>query len=249
MLRKVLIAAFIAFLAAPPANAATFIVNFADPLAEAIGNDFASQLKSALGEAAGDPLLYAAAGSSLILSGPATVDFWYLGSESRYSDYFALSTDGIGYLYRGEGAVALSYSRGIDGLDGGYFGDSAKYIGAMTYASGGSFNSGGALQRLIAFRSASPGGITALPGSDGFAIFLPGGAVSGAGYDALYLGFDDEQAHPDNDYDDYVVLARIRPQQQLAALPEPASWAMMLSGFAVVGAAMRRKHARPLQAV
>ncbi len=124
--------------------------------AEAIGNDFASQLKSALGEAAGDPLLYAAAGSSLILSGPATVDFWYLGSESRYSDYFALSTDGIGYLYRGEGAVALSYSRGIDGLDGGYFGDSAKYIGAMTYASGGSFNSGGALQRLIAFRSASP---------------------------------------------------------------------------------------------
>jgi hypothetical protein len=244
MINKIIAASALALLSPTSVQAAAFIVNFSGPLAVASGNDFAGQIKTGLGIAPASPLSYVAGNADLLLSGAATVEFWYLGSESGYANYFGASANGDSYVYRGEGASAPAYPNGVAGLDGPYFAGSAKYIGAVTYASGGSFKSGGVLQNLLGFRSTSSGGITATPGSDGFGIFLAGNAVSGAGYNQLYFGFDDQAANPDRDYDDYVVLAKI-----ITPVPEPASWAMMIAGFGAIGAAMRRRGVRRLQAV
>jgi hypothetical protein len=51
----------------------------------------------------------------------------------------------------------------------------------------------------------------------------------------FYLGYDDTITGDDN-HDDFIVRVDVAP-----AVPEPASWAMMLTGFAAAGVALRRR--------
>ena len=74
------------------------------------------------------------------------------------------------------------------------------------------------------------------PGSPEFGFFLPenlrGEVVN---TNVLWIGYDDQIRGDDDNHDDFIIRATI------SAVPEPATWAMMIGGFGLVGAAMRRR--------
>lgn len=76
------------------------------------------------------------------------------------------------------------------------------------------------------------------PGNPGFGVFLPAGQTSPYVSNTLILGFDDI-ADGDNDHDDFIVKINI------AAVPEPASWVLMIAGFGMIGIAARRRSSLP----
>ena len=82
----------------------------------------------------------------------------------------------------------------------------------------------------------SSGGVTATVGHDGFGIFLRPDQVSGQSFSTFYLGYDDQVTNQDDNHDDFIVRATVRP-----AVPEPATWAMMLVGFGAMGVSLRRR--------
>ena len=82
------------------------------------------------------------------------------------------------------------------------------------------------------------GGLAATVGQPGFGIFLPQGAVTGQNVSTFYFGYDDQPTNPDRDFDDMIIRATVQ------AVPEPATWAMMLVGFGAIGFAMRRSRKR-----
>ena len=54
----------------------------------------------------------------------------------------------------------------------------------------------------------------------------------------FYIGYDDQITGADDNHDDLIIRATVSP-----AVPEPATWAMMLLGFGAAGFAMRRRRA------
>lgn len=119
--------------------------------------------------------------------------------------------------------------------------------GVAAYAENDSnnFAGGGLLIGSIVYNAAGVLGATfASPsitfGAPGFGIFLPGGLSSRAGSfsaTSVYFGFDDLINNQDDNHDDFIVRATI------SAVPEPATWALMVVGFGLVGAATRRRAA------
>ncbi len=53
----------------------------------------------------------------------------------------------------------------------------------------------------------------------------------------LYLGFDDQPQNADDNHDDLIIRVTA------GAIPEPATWAMLIAGFGLVGLAARRRRA------
>lgn len=92
----------------------------------------------------------------------------------------------------------------------------------------------GSLTGLLNFTSA--GGMPYTVGGDGFGIFLNRGQTSGQSVNVFYLGYDDQINNADDNHDDFIVRATVLPP-----VPEPATWAMMLVGFAGVGYSLRRR--------
>ena len=81
------------------------------------------------------------------------------------------------------------------------------------------------------FNSNDPNGAAnAGLGTQGFGIFNPGQSFSS---NVIYLGFDDQLRLFDDNHDDLVI--------RVTAVPEPASWAMLICGFGLVGAVSRRR--------
>ena len=100
-------------------------------------------------------------------------------------------------------------------------------IGTETYLSAGS------LTGLLNFTSNL--GAAATVGQDGFGILLKSGQVSGQKFSTLYFGYDDQVGRTDDNHDDFVVMA------QVASIPEPGTWAMLIAGFVLVGSLLRRR--------
>ncbi|HET6941848.1 MAG TPA: PEPxxWA-CTERM sorting domain-containing protein [Sphingomicrobium sp.] len=94
----------------------------------------------------------------------------------------------------------------------------------------------GSLAGLINFSSA--GGADATVGDDGFGIFLGANAVSGLSTNVFWLGYDDQITNVDDNHDDMIIRVTVSP-----AVPEPATWAMMLLGFGAAGFVLRRRRA------
>ena len=103
---------------------------------------------------------------------------------------------------------------------------SPVFIGSQTYAGGA----------ITSWRFTSNTGPAASVGQNGFGIFLqPSATTPVSGLSSLILGYDDQQFTGDDDnHDDLMILARIRA-------PEPSSWAIMITGFGLAGAALRRR--------
>lgn len=94
----------------------------------------------------------------------------------------------------------------------------------------------GSLQGKLFFTTRGNGHVSQI-GSEGFGIFLPKNAVGEYRSATLYFGFDDLVKNDDDNHDDFIVKAT------LSAVPEPATWAMMLLGFGLIGLSARRSRA------
>ena len=94
----------------------------------------------------------------------------------------------------------------------------------------------GSLAGLLNFSSSQ--GVNATVGDDGFGIFLGANDYSGLLTNVFYIGYDDQITGQDDNHDDLILRVTVSP-----AIPEPATWAMMLLGFGAVGVAMRRRRA------
>jgi PEP-CTERM motif len=136
-------------------------------------NEFHSQL-SGLGYAT-----YATTGASLILSDDAWIEFWFMGSESIFSDTFI--------------AGPLSYNENTAYED---------HFASPIYIGGAKFLAGSLLGQ---WTFTSDRGVTAGIGHDGFGIFLKAAQMSGDGVSDFMLGFDDQVNRADDNHDDFVV--------------------------------------------
>lgn len=145
---------------------------------------------------------------TITMSGQTTVTAEYLGSESGFTDTFTL------------GAISGNENN-------------TNNFAAPVFLGAGTFN---AATFLPVFSSSNPGSVVAIPGNDGFGIFLPTG-FTGTTYTSsvLVFGYDDQISNVDDNHDDFIV--------RVSAVPEPATWALMIGGFAMVGFGMRRRNA------
>jgi hypothetical protein len=81
------------------------------------------------------------------------------------------------------------------------------------------------------------------PGTAEFGYFLPAPIITARApgtytSSVLYLGYDNQiTASDDDNHDDLVI------RLTATAVPEPATWAMMIAGFGLMGGAMRRRSA------
>ena len=150
--------------------------------------------------------------SDLFLTGTARITYYYMGSESGFKNTFT--------------AGSSTYTENVVGVDP-WTGPVGTLIGTQFYGAGGS------LAGLLKFSSNR--GLLSPLGSDGFGIFLKRGITTG--YSELYFGYDDEKGNPDDNHDDYVVRAVV----SAVPVPEPGTWAMLLTGFALVGSLLRRR--------
>lgn len=179
-MRKLFLAAAALALTSPVAAIAapTVAVNFgtSTPVVAA-NNNFKTQL-AGMGYTN-----YTTMGASLILSGPATITYYFLGSESGFNNRF--STGSIGLTE----TTALSNNFA-----------SPILIGSAIYG-------GGNLSGLLNFTSLSAGGVAATVGQDGFGIFLKPGQVTGAGVTEFIIGYDDFIRGADDNHDDFMVRA------------------------------------------
>ena len=163
------------------------------------------------------------AGTSVSLSGPATLTFEYIGSESGFHNMFTVT--GVGGFSRQE------VSGGIEHWNAA----GADFGTALNYAAGVISN----------WQFSSPGRPTPGPfgiGTEQFGIFLPSssGVYSSS---VLYLGFDDEPGSDDDNHDDMIIRVTATPFVDPQGIPEPSSWAMLIAGFGLVGAAQRKRKA------
>jgi hypothetical protein len=105
----------------------------------------------------------------------------------------------------------------------------AQLIGTLTNVASGP---------LAAFFTSDGHGNMHAPGSENFGFILPRGTLSGA-YESnvIWIAYDDQINNADDNHDDFVLRLTVSP-----AVPEPATWAMMIGGFGLIGAALRRRH-------
>lgn len=101
-------------------------------------------------------------------------------------------------------------------------------LGSATFAAGA----------VTDWEFTSDQGLAAKVGDFGFGIFLPMlNQVTSSPYKSkvLYFGYDDEKSNPDDNHDDFIIRATI------TGVPEPATWAMLIAGFGLVGMSARRR--------
>lgn len=156
------------------------------------------------------------AGSSVVLTEASTITFEVLGAAGGYVDSFTAA----GLPTYTEASL-----------------DNTNDFGSPIYIGTGTFDAG-SLAGLLWFTG--PGKKTVTLGDLGFGIYLPAGFTSGSEVNTLYLGYDDEPGDlADGDYNDLFIRATVSS----AAVPEPATWLMLLCGFGFVGAMLRRRKA------
>jgi hypothetical protein len=200
-------------LAMPAAAAVTFNVGIGAPV-QAIpsNNNFQGNLNSA------GLYQYTAGGASVSLSGKAKVTFEFLGSESGFNDSFSA---GGGTIFVAENSSFTAWG--------------PVALGSLNY-------NAGAISDWIF--SSSGGATNKGIGTLEFGIFLPRGAQAGGSYSSnvLYLGFDDQINGDDDNHDDMII--RVTAEDLFdpgGGVPEPATWAMLVTGFGLVGAVRRRR--------
>jgi hypothetical protein len=201
-----------AALAMPAAAAVTFNVGIGAPVQGIPGNNNFQGNLNGLGL-----FNYTAGGASITLSGKATVTFEFLGSESGFNDNFSA----------GGGAIFVSENTAFTAWN-------PVNLGSLVY-------NGGPISDWIF--SSNNGAQNKGIGTLEFGIFLPRGAQAGGSYasNVLYLGFDDQIVGDDDNHDDMIIRVTAEDFGGQGGVPEPASWAMLIAGFGLVGAMSRRR--------
>jgi hypothetical protein len=154
--------------------------------------------------------------ASIFLGAKAQLQFDYMASESGFNNTFS--------------AGALSFTEtGNKGWAPVLIGEQGALKGLITnwqFSSSGNAN--------------GPFGI----GTKEFGIFFDPNAVVNGVYtsNVLYLGLDDQPGQvPDDNHDDIIIRVSVLDGVTPSGIPEPSSWAMLIAGFGLVGAARRRR--------
>lgn len=152
-------------------------------------------------------------GASVGLTGNATLKFEFIAREAGFNNTFKTTTLSFTSI-----APPTTVPWSADQLIG-YQNYAAGPIGDWFFTPGG-----GPL-----------GGLDQAIGTMAFGIFYDPRRVAGGTFSSrvLYLGLDDFGAGPDDNHDDLIIRVSI--------VPEPATWAMLITGFGLVGFAMRRR--------
>lgn len=161
--------------------------------------------------------------TSITVPWAVKVTFEYLGAESGYTDTFHWGGDNPG-SYDEDG----SSPSGVN-----YFG--APVLLGSTIVGAGDLP--------VWFTTSGSAGEDAYIGDAGFGVFLPRDASSPYKSSVLYFGYDDQITETDDNHDDFIIRAT------LSTVPEPATWATMMLGFGLVGAAMRRSRKQVASAI
>ncbi len=155
-------------------------------------------------------------GAMVTISGAASgykILFEYLGADAGFNNTFT---------YGGVGGPTVS-EQGEN-----YFDDPHSFGSYVDWGSA-----------FLGIFSSLEGQPSVGPGQDGFTVFVKGATYeSGAGFSSIIFAFDDHNPSDpsdDDNSDDLVIRATI------VAVPEPATWALMLAGVAAVGVSMRRR--------
>jgi hypothetical protein len=161
--------------------------------------------------------VFTTTGATINLDENSIITFEYLGSESGFLDTFTAGS--------------------VSGNETGTPASPTNNFLAPVLLGSDVFTAGD-LAGILNFTSS--GGAAATVGDAGFGIFLGANDMSGLMTNVFYLGYDDRiDGDDDDNHDDFIIRATVTP-----AVPEPATWAMMLLGFGAVGFTMRR-HRRP----
>jgi hypothetical protein len=153
--------------------------------------------------------------AALFLSANSALTFDYMASESGFNNRFTA------------GSVSFQETGN-------------KAWGAQAI---GGFNlNAGAITSWNFTSSGNPNGPFAI-GSNAFGIFYDPTKVVGGVYtsDVLYFGLDDQPGQADDNHDDIIIRVTAVDLGGPQGVPEPASWAMLIAGFGLVGAAQRRR--------
>jgi|JI81BgreenRNA_FD_contig_61_2566691_length_1144_multi_8_in_0_out_0_1 hypothetical protein len=155
---------------------------------------------------------YTADLATIQLTAKSKVKFEFWGSESGFNDGFKVG-DGSTISVTEGGSGKLTWM--------------ARNLGTLVYDGGTDITDW--------FFTSVQGTPLAGIGHTAFGIFIPTGTQAGGSYfaNSLFLGFDDQPLNFDDNHDDIII--------KVTAVPEPASWAMLIAGFGLVGAASRRR--------
>lgn len=211
MKKHLAVLAFVAATIQPVAAHAAAIITFGDTAPAVPTNNDFRSLLASLGLTR-----YTTTGAGIVLDADSLITFHLLGTESGYSDSFStVSAPNLGYT------ESTSFQNSFL---------APILIGTASFGAG-------SLAGLLNFSSS--GGAPATIGQDGFGIFLGADQLSGAAVSTFYLGYDDQINRQDDDHDDMIIRAVVSSVR--TAVPEPATWAMLLAGFGLVGGALRRR--------
>jgi hypothetical protein len=219
MLRKLLLSVAAVALASPAMAAGVLQVTFPTTTLIPVQNDFITQL-AGLGFDR-----YASTGANLTLLQASRIKFEFFGSESGYNDTF--KTTGVGALTKTENTPFTAWGPVL--------------IGTQLF-------SAGSLAGKLNFSAFNPSGPQSLVqsatvGQIGFGIFLKPRTLSGSTSNVYWLGYDDNTVVNADNHDDMIIKLTVLP------VPEPATWAMMIGGMGIAGAAMRRRRRNGVAAI
>lgn len=167
--------------------------------------------------------------TSITVPWAVKVTFEYLGAESRHNNTFNW------------GGLTPGNATEDGGVTGGTPGPTNNFGAPVVL--GSTIIGAGALP--VWFTTDGTGAAAdAAIGDAGFGLFLPSGLTSPYSSSVLYFGYDDNIGDSaDDNHDDFVIRAT------LSSVPEPATWATMMLGFGLVGAAMRRSRKQVASAI
>jgi len=172
--------------------------------------------------------------------GPLNTDYGVVNLVTTGSDIVLTEDSILTFWYLGsESGFDDSFAaNGVTGEEN----NSSHFPGGMLLGSA-NFNAGSLVGQLL-FSTLNPQGLNATVGDGGFGIFLPEGFQSGSSVGEFLIGYDDQINQADDNHDDFIIRVLVTP-----AVPEPATWGMMLLGFGAVGFAMRRRRTPALAQV
>jgi hypothetical protein len=202
-----------------PALASSFVLTVANPIDPIPANNDYQGDLNGLGF-----VNFTSLGAGLGLDGPAQIDFFMFGSESGNNDTFTATGDvGVATMTETNSSGASPFG--------------PLWIGSVRFNAGVASLSG-----ALNFTSSGANAAAATVGQGGFGIFLRANQTSG-NYSTLWFGYDDQLSNVDDNHDDFIVRATV------SAIPEPATWGMMIGGMGIAGVALRRRRRDSVAAI
>jgi hypothetical protein len=192
-------------------------------------------------------LLAAPSHASTLIVGPG-VDSTPLASNND----FATNLQGLGLtILRTNATLTLT---GPSNVTVEYFGSESGFVdtftlGTLSFAETNKNVFGAQLLGTVLNLPAGPlsasftsngHGNTHGPGTVNFGFFLPRGTTGVYESNEIWIGYDDQINNADDNHDDFVLRLTVTP------VPEPTTWAMMIGGFGLLGATLRRRRVTTL---